>query len=149
MLFKIRENRQKYHNIISKAIEDNLYRKERYNLEFSLAVAVCDEDISLHGFEKFTRRTDKFIVLEDYMSCVMLEGVTANSAIKATSNLQTIFQSRYFSKELFIGMVSSSDYDYDETGYNMVKSLLDILEHSLSNNLNHEIVDYYQFELFK
>jgi len=146
MLPLIKTNRQKYHNIISDNIKDSLYRKERYQLDFALAIAICDEDICMRDFTEHIRQTDKFIVLEGHLCSVLLEGITNNTAIKATSNLQTIFQNRYFGKRLFISVVSSTDYNYDKYGYKMITSLLDALEYSIVNNMSHEVVDHYQME---
>ncbi|MEN8304515.1 MAG: hypothetical protein ABFQ64_10640, partial [Campylobacterota bacterium] len=149
MLSLIKNNRHKYHNIILDSIKDNLYRKERYQLDFALAIATCDADICMHDFANKIRSTDKFIVLEDHISCVLLDGISADTAIKATSNLQTIFQGQHFGEKLFISLVSSTDNNYDNDGYKMINSLLDVLEYSIFNNMDHEIVDYNQMENYK
>ena len=145
MLSSIQYNRRKYHEVISDSIADSLRRKERYQLDFALAIAISDIDISMHDFADNIRRTDKSITLENHVCCVLLDGVSASSAIKATSNLQTIFQGRYFGKKLFISTVASTDSNYDNDGYKMINSLLDALEYSISNNMNHEIVDYCRY----
>ena len=145
MLSQIKHNRHKYHKMILDELKDNLYRKERYQLDFALAIAICDTDISMCDFAHDIRQTDKFIVLEDHLCSVMFDVISTDTAIKATSNLQTKFQSRHFGKKLFISIVTSSDYNYDD-GYKMINSLFDMLEYSVYNEMNHEVIDSYQME---
>lgn len=141
MLSSIKNNRKQYHTIITDAIKDNLYRKKRYDLYFALAIAICDNDICMHEFSKYIRQTDKFIVLENNICCVALDGLSFDTALKATSNLHNIFQNKHYDKKLFISVVSSSEHTHDENGYKMINSLLDVLEYSISNNMNHQIAD--------
>jgi hypothetical protein len=127
-------------------IKDYLYRKERYQLNFALAIGICDSDICMRGFSNHIRQTDNFIVLEEsYLCCVVLDGISVETAIKATSNLQTIFQNRYFGENIFISMVTSIDYGHD-CSYKMINSLLDLLEYSIFNNMSHEVIDHSHIE---
>lgn len=146
MLSSIKNNRQKYHRTILDTIEDNLYRKKRYELNFSLAIAICNNDVCMRDFSTHIRQTDKFIGLEEHLCSVVFDGIPFDKALKVTSNLQNIFQNKHFNKKLFIGIVSSADFEHDDNGYKMINSLLDVLEYSISNDMNHEIVDNYHLE---
>ena len=144
MLLFIRNNRQKYFNKLLESIKDSLYRKERYEVDFALAIAICDTEIDMSDFSHDIRKTDIFTVLENHLCSVVFEAVTVDSAIKATANLQTAFEAKYFQKKLFISIVTSDDDNYNNDGKKMINSLLDALEYSIATNKNHEVIDYYQ-----
>jgi hypothetical protein len=138
MLESIMSNRNKYHKIISDYISDFTYRGNRYNEDYSVAIMLCDADINLGDFLHHTRQTDKFIVLERNFCCVVLDSSPSVVGIKAASNIQTEFQNKNFGKELFTCVVTFKDYD-DE--YKMINSLFDILEYTLSYEIDNIVVD--------
>lgn len=144
MLKIIKEHRKQYHKKILNNLDDYIYRKERYNLDFSIAIGICDTTVDMSGFNKYIRKTDCFIVLENYLCIVIFDGISIDNAIKAASNLQTKFQSENFGKQLFVGVADPNDYHNDDYGFKMVHSLFDILEHAISHNNEHEVVDYAQ-----
>jgi hypothetical protein len=123
-----------------------LYRNKRYNLDFSLAIGLSYDQINLEKFIDSKRKTDNFIHLEDYLYCMVLDGASYESAIKATSNLQTQFQTQYFNKKLYIAVVASSEFDNENI---MVNSLFDILEYSISHNMDNMVIDKSQMLLDK
>lgn len=131
-------NRKKYHKIILDYINDFTYRSDRYNADYSIAIVLCDSDINLGNFLQHTRQTDKFIILEKNLCCVVLDSSPSEVGIKAASNIQTEFQSINFGKELFTCVVTFKDYN-DE--YKMINSLFDILEYALSYRIDNVVVD--------
>lgn len=138
MFESILSNRKKYHEIIVDYISDFTYRSDRYNEDYSIAVILCDSSIDLGNFLHHTRQTDKFIVLEKNLCCVILDSSSSDVGIKAASNIQTEFQSKNFGKHLFTCVVTFKDYN-DE--YKMINSLFDILEYALSYNISNFVVD--------
>lgn len=124
------KNRQKYQKAIVNNLDDYLYRSKRYHVDFSLAIAFCNTKVDFNNLISRKRKTDKLIVLEDNLCCIVLDCAPADCAAKAASNLQNDFKKKYSDKELFTCVVTSKDY---ENGNSMVNSLLDILEHSISN----------------
>ena len=141
MITKIKNNRKKYVEKIVSSLDEFSYRKARYSLNFSLAVGLVNEEISLENFIDLKRKTDDYIHLENNLYCIVLDGADYDAAIKATSNLQTQFQSNYFDKKLFIAVISSDECDNDKT---MVNQLFDILEYSVSHKMDGMVIDKYQ-----
>ena len=141
MLESILTNRKKYHKIIADYIDDYTYRSDRYDADYSVAVILCDSDIHLGNFLQHIRQTDKFIILEKNLCCIILDSSPSDVGIKAASNIQTEFQSMNFGKELFTCVVTFKDYN-DE--YKMINSLFDILEYALSYKIDNIVVDQNQ-----
>ena len=138
MIKLLREKRKTYLNKIIAQLDPFLYRSLRYNFEFSLALGIADERINLENFVHAKRKTDAYIHLEDNLYCMVLDGTNADSAIKATSNLQTMFQRKYFNVKLFISVVSSIEYNNENV---MVNSLFDIIEYSINHNMDNQVMD--------
>ena len=138
MIKLLRKKRKIYLDKIISNLDEYLYRSKRYNFEFSLALGLADEKMNLENFSEMKRKTDAYIHLEDNLYCIVLDGTSADTAIKATSNLQTMFQRKYFNVQLFISVVSSSEYNNE---YVMVNSLFDIMEYSINNNMDNLVMD--------
>ncbi len=144
MIHLIRDNRKVYCTAIMKRLEDYNYRHERYNFNFSLAIGLSSDGIDLRGFDSFKRQTDEFIILEEHLCCVVLDGSDTEDAIKATSNIQTQFETNYFNKKLFVVVTSSHDYD---NKVSMLNSLFDILEYAITHDMDSMILDKSQMIL--
>jgi len=142
MINVVKNNRQKYLQEIISHLDDYSYRSKRYNIEFSLAIGLCNESIDLTTFINFKRKTDTFITLETNLCCIVLDCTAADSAIKTASNLLSVFQSKYFNKELFTAVVTSKDYD--DNNNRMINDLFDILDYSVSNNMDNLVLDQSQ-----
>jgi len=138
MIKLLREKRKIYLDKIISNLNEYSYRSKRYNFEFSLALGLADEKINLEKFAEMKRMTDTYIHLENNLYCIILDGTSADTAIKATSNLQTMFQRQYFNVKLFISVVSSSEYNSE---YVMVNSLFDIIEYAINNNMDNQVMD--------
>ena len=107
---------------------------------------MTDDNMNLEGFVDSKRKTDNFIHLENHLYCVVLDGADYDASIKATSNLQTQFQTKYFDKKLYVAVVTAKEYDSDTV---MVNSLFNILEYSVSNNMDNMLIDKFQVLLDK
>ena len=138
MIKLLREKRKIYLDKIIAELDQYLYRCKRYNFEFSLALGLSDERVNLENFTHKKRKTDAFIHLEDNLYCIVLDGTNSDSAIKATSNLQTLFQRTYFDVKLYVSVVTSTEYNSE---YVMVNSLFDILEYSINHNMDNQVMD--------
>jgi len=132
------EKKHDYYDAIMKSLDEYSYRNKRYNIEFAIAIGLCNVNVDFKDFIKNKRKTDTLIPLEENMCCLVLDCAPAESAVKATSNMQVSFHDKYSERQLFTGVVSSKDYDSDQT---MVDSLFDILEYSIANNMEGLIAD--------
>ena len=138
MINIIKDNRNKYHNIIVNRIDDYFYKRKRYNQHFSLAIGLSDPDVDVSAFDEHNRQTDMFIKLEKNLCCEVFDGTCAESGIKAAAILLTGFESHFYTKRIFASIVFSNNYD---TSSQMVHRLFDILEYSYSQNMVNMVVD--------
>ncbi len=141
MLTSIHKNRHEYHQIIITNLEEFIYRMNRYNLEYAVSLSLCDKDFDLSKIQAHKRKTDKLIILENNLVCMALDAVNTETAIKATSNLQTDFQTQCFGHKLYTCVVNSCDH---ESEFELINYLFDILEYAISNNMDGLIVDQTQ-----
>ncbi|MBT5933885.1 hypothetical protein [Sulfurimonas sp.] len=138
MLDSFKVNRQKYYTDIVQEIKSCSYRNKRYSLNFSIAIALVSGQINLNSFSGYKRKSDKFIVLEDHLACLILEGTDSDSAIRATSKLHNQFQLENFNKKIFIAVVTASDYTDDNA---MIHSLFNLLVYAAENNMDNLVID--------
>jgi len=138
MIELLKTNRRKYLSVINEKIQDFSYRSERYNQKFSIAIGLCNEDVSLSSFSSYTRQTDEFIILEDNLCCIVLDCAPQGSGIKAATNMLSGFQHNYFGKTLYSSVVCSSEHS---SSTQMVHQLFDVLEYSIANNMDNMVVD--------
>lgn len=132
------DNRQKYSRVIMDSLDDYSYRSKRYHIDFSLAIGLCNVNVDFNDLISKKRKTDKLIMLEENLCCVVLDCAPADCAVKATSNLQNGFKIKYSNNELYTGVVTSRDYDSDK---NMVESLFDVLDYSITHDMKGLIAD--------
>ena len=138
MINLIKTNRNNYLSMIHDNMNEYSYRNKRYNINYAVAVGLCDNDIALNNFGNLARETDKFIILEDNLCSIILDCTPVHHAIKAASNMQTAFQNQYFNKSLFTSVVSSEDYTCN---HKMINSLFDTLEYAITENMDNMVVD--------
>ena len=137
-LEKLKKNRRKYHKNIKEAVEHYAYRGDRYNINFSIAIGVSDEDIDLSSFSEFTRKSDAFLILEKNICCIILDCTPPGGGMKAAGNMLTGFQQRFFGRSLYSSVVCYSDYqDINK----MVNHLFDVLEFAIDHNMDNLVVD--------
>lgn len=144
MIKLIRNKRKQYHKTIMDQLEHYSYRHERYNFNFSLAIGLSVDELDLRAFETFKRKTDEFVILEEFLCALVLDGSDVDTAIKATSNVQTQFQTNYFNKKLYVVVASAHDYDNKKS---MVNALFDMLEYAIKHEMDSVILDKSQLLL--
>ncbi|MCF6341144.1 MAG: hypothetical protein L3J10_10425 [Sulfurimonas sp.] len=141
MLTSIHKNRHEYDQIIITNLEEFIYRMNRYNIEYAVSLSLCDKDFDLSKIRSHKRKTDKLIILENNLICIALDAVNTETAIKATSNLQTDFQTQCFGHKLYTCVVNSCDH---ESEFELINYLFYILEYAISNNMDGLIIDQTQ-----
>ena len=143
MLNLVRNNRQNYLETIISSLNDYSYRNKRYQIDFAIAIGLCEESVDFSEFIENKRKTDKLILLEDNLCCAIFDCAPAESAIKATSNMLSEFQNKNSDKQIYTSIVNSRDYDSDKM---MIDSLFDILEYSVDNDIHGVVTNKEQME---
>lgn len=126
---------------LSQAIKDFGYRYKRYEINYSIAIGHTSEDIDLSQMSGFIRETDRFIIL-DYNTCaIILDCSDEIRGIKAANNLLTHYQGLFFSKALYLTIVTANNYD---TNHKMLHELFYLLDYAIKHNMNNILLDHSQ-----
>ena len=136
---KIKLNEKVYSNIIEEEIKQYSYRHQRFSHDFSIAIGLSKDELELGGFANGLRVSDRFFILdEDRMGCAVFDCTNTDQGVKAAANMISKFEMSYFSKHLFVSLVSSSEHDDPES---MVSMLFALLYNALEKNLSNVVVD--------
>jgi len=138
LLDLLQTNRTNYTGLIKQRMKKFSYRKDRYGHNFSLTIALCEDEMDLRAYCDYKRQSDEFIILEQNLCCLILDGTDTNSGIKAANNMLSSFQSHHFSRMLYSSVVSSDEYPESSK---MISELFYVLKHSIENNLDNIVVD--------
>lgn len=138
MIDMINDNYEEFHQKIFDKLSDYSYREQRYNLDFSIVIALCDENVDSSKLINIKRQTDELIILKDNLFCIVLDGASSASEVKAASHIQTEFLNMFGDKKLFIAVVTVQDYINHN---DMIDSLFKVLKYSIVSNTHNIIVD--------
>lgn len=118
---------------LSQAVKDFAYRLKRYEINYSVAIGHTSADIDLSQMSGYIRETDRFIVLSHNTCAIILDCSDEVRGIKAANNLLTHYQSNFFSKPLYLTVVTASNY---ETNPKMLHELFYLLDYAIEHNMN-------------
>jgi len=138
LLEDIRINQKEYEKKILESIKDFTYNFERYSANFSLAIGAACNEIDMEKFSQLIRETDKFIILDNHICCIVFPFTDAEQGIKATSNLLNEFEMKFFSQKIYTGVVNAAECNSSEK---QIKGLFDILKSSVENGMNNIPLD--------
>ena len=130
----IRSHQGAYEEKILDAMEPFMYQKERYRVDYTLAIGATLAEVDLPAFSEMVRKTDKFVVLDENV-CVIIFGFNLpEQGIKAASNMLSKFEMKFFSSEIYLGIINSQE---ELKAKDQVKKLFETLcygvQHSMSN----------------
>ncbi len=144
LLDDLKTNRKTYEKRVLDTIQDYIYQNERYNVNFTLAIGatqVCS-DVDMKGFSGLIRESDKFIVLNDHICCIVFPFTDSAQGIKAASNLLSKFEMTFFSQKIYLSIVNANDC---ETPEHQVQKLFDILKFSVTHGMENVPLDNVSF----
>jgi len=143
LLEDIQVNYFKHAQTILDSIKNELYEHDRYNVNYSLAIGATNSKLDMQGFAKLIRETDKFIILNEHICCMVFPFTDAAQGIKAASNLLSKFEIRFFSEKIYIGVVNAQTY---ETPMKQIEKLFEILKYAIENGMQNIPLDSTSFE---
>ncbi len=146
LIEKIREHIVDYELKVLDAIEVFKYQKDRYDINYTIAIGASDADIDMSAFKGLIRKTDGFSYLEDNI-CVMIFAFNdANQGIKAASNMLSKFEMQYFGKKIYLGMINSQE---EEKADKQIKKLFETLCYGIENGMSNIPLDYDEISSMK
>ena len=135
----IRENLARYETEVLKAIEPYNYEKERYGIDFAIAVGATLDDVDMVSFSQAIRLVDTFVFLDKNVCGVVFAFNNTENGIKAASNLLNKFEMQFFSNKIYLGIISSEDEIIPEQ---QVKKLFETLCYGIGQGISNLPLDY-------
>lgn len=130
--------RRHYAKVIQEAIHLLNYRYERYDFYYSVAIGFCPEPIDMTPLATFIRESDQFIILENNLCAVVLEGANDASGIKAANKFLSHFEGSFFSMPLYAAVVTASNYDATSK---LTHDLFNLLDYAIAHNMKNMVID--------
>jgi len=136
----INDNRHSFYTVITEDIAEYKYREERYKTNFALVTIYSKEKIAINpdNLKKMLRRTDKLIILNENLACVVFDSTSDNSCVKATENLNNILKNMDYKNNFFLAVADSEDFNLNYI--EMINKLFDRLEYAIKNKLYDTVV---------
>lgn len=139
----IRSHQSEYEEKILEAMEPFVYQKERYRVDYTLAIGATLAEVDLPAFAGMVRKTDSFVVLDEKI-CVIIFGFNLpEQGIKAASNMLSKFEMQFFASEIYLGIINSQD---ESNPKDQVKKLFETLCYGVQNSISNTPLDFEQVE---
>lgn len=139
----IRSHQSAYEENILEAMESFVYQKERYKVDYTLAVGATLADVDLKSFSGMIRKTDSFVVLDENI-CVIIFGFNLpEQGIKAASNMLSKYEMQFFASEIYLGIINSQD---ESNPKQQVRKLFETLCYGILNGMSNIPLDFEQVE---
>ena len=110
--------------------------------ELSLSIGATRSEVDMESFAKLIRETDRFIILDKHLCCIVFPFTDAAQGIKEASNLLSKFEMQFFSEKIYIGIVSAAEC---ETPAKQTEKLFYILKYSIENAMENMPLDSTSF----
>ncbi len=142
LLGDLRENRKDYEKKVLYSIKDDIYQRERYDVNFTLALGATHSEVDMESFSTLIRESDRFIILDKHICCVVFPFTDSAEGVKATSNLLSKFEMRFFSQKIYLSIVNANDCDTPE---HHIQKLFDVLKFSIEHGMANMPLDNVSF----
>lgn len=111
---QIKEWLSKYKALILKNIETELYRNDRYDTPFCLALFYAQDSGCLREIGENVRITDTYFMLDKEMACVVFAHSDMNDAYKACQNIINDYGYHNPDQRLYAGVSSVERFGSDQ-----------------------------------
>ena len=137
----INNNKHSFCKKIMDNITEYIYRQKRYKTNFSLVLIYSKEKAAINpdDFRKKLRHTDKLIVLNENLACVVFDSTAETSYVKAAENLTTILKNLDYKNNFFLSTVYSEDFDLNSL--EIINNLFDRLKYAIEHKLHDTVID--------
>ena len=135
-----------YEKTILEAIDTFVYQKERYKVEYTMAIGASVADVDMLAFEGLIRKTDGFICLEENLCVIVFAFNNQGQGIKAASNMLNKFEMQYFGKDIYLGIINSEE---EAKAEKQIKKLFETLCYGIINGMSNTPLDYEEISSHK
>lgn len=114
------------------------YRYVRYGINYSIATSYVTEPTDLSLIASNLRQSDEFFKISDHLYIIFLDATNDEQGIKTCANILSNVQAQFFTKHLYMAVVTASNY---RDSFQMVHDLFDLIEYALIHNMNNIVID--------
>ena len=127
-------NLSKLTTFLKEELREFIYRKERYDTDFCVAVFIAKVDIS--ELREHIRFSDIFFEIEQGVVVIAFDATDLERGIKATAKLAARLEAKYFNEHFYIAIVSSKEHpDANGQASHLLNILTFELEHDIYNTI--------------
>lgn len=107
------------------------YRLKRYQINYSIILLHCSEDVNFNELSNCVRCSDRLIILGKYTCAIIFDCTSAETGQHAANNFLKHLHCTFCSSQFSTSIVNSSHYDDVDS---MVPELFTQLHDSIENN---------------
>jgi len=96
---------------LEKIIHKDLYRYQRYNVPFSVAIVYATNDNSLTAIKKAVRETDEVICIDKHYTCIIFGFVNHEEAYQGALNTLEYLRKDNLAENFAVGLTSVAPKD--------------------------------------
>jgi hypothetical protein len=101
----------KYKHVVEKAMEEDLYRFQRYGVPFSVTAFYSETHNMMEMMKEHVRLTDTVVELDEHLVCVIYGNVNYQDAFKASENMLYDLNNTWPDAKISAGMTSVTEVD--------------------------------------
>jgi len=115
------------------------YNFSRYNTHYTIAIVyISEEDGNLNVLSKNLRKSDRLVMFQKNLCAVIFNSANETNGLKAANNLLTDLQALFFSKHLYMAVVTAT---HCKSSFQLVYDLFDLLQYAIKNNMNNLVLE--------
>lgn len=142
MITIFREKRSHYQQQLLEVLQSYHYRFTQYHIDYSIALAyISEEDGDLSACGKHLRDSDAIIFFEKNFCAILFDNTNEEHGIKAANNILARVQSLFFSKHLYMAVITAS---VERSDFQMAHDLFDLIDYALDHRMDNLVVDLSQ-----
>ena len=107
------------------------YQLKRYQINYSIVLLRCYDDVSFSQLSNCVRQTDRLITLDQHTCAIIFDSTNTETGQLAANNFLAHCKCTFCSSQFFTSIVNANQYDDIDT---MVPELFTQLHDSIENN---------------
>jgi len=139
MFDALNAHRLHYQEMLFDAISSYNYRFTRYNEIYSIVLVYISEECGdLLDYNDFLRETDTIICFRPNLCAIVFDETNIEQGIKAAENILTRLQVRFFSKHIYMTVITVS---HEQSEFQTIHDLFDLMSYALIHNMDNLVID--------
>ncbi|MCK9371793.1 MAG: hypothetical protein M0P91_01240 [Sulfuricurvum sp.] len=115
------------------------YNFSRYHIHYTIAIAyISEEEGNLNVLSKNLRKSDRLVMFQKNLCAVIFNSADETNGLKAANNLLTDVQALFFSKHLYMAVVTATN---TKSSFQLVYDLFDLLQYAIGHNMNNLVLE--------